>query len=504
MKILSTEQLREADAYTIAHEPVASVDLMERAAQACQVWLFKKFRRSFVLQFFCGNGNNGGDGLAIARLLADHDVHCEMFVYRVAQNDSPDFSANLARLQKQGKVAISFLAENGEEYFPPANGKIIVDAIFGSGLTREPSETASRLIDHINKQETTVISIDLPSGLFGDDNSSNSRKHVVHAAHTLTFQQPKLAFFFPENGKFTGKFHVFDIGLHPDFIASAKSHFHYTRHTEAKQLYKPRDLFSHKGSFGHALIVAGGTGKMGAAVLATQACLRAGAGLVTAATTATGNSILQTAVPEAMVQIIEGENFIAGKINFDQITAIGIGPGIGKEEETAHALKLLINEYAGPLVLDADALNIIAENKTWLGFLPFGTILTPHPGEFDRLTEKHNSGYDRMETQRNLATKLGAYIILKGAYSSIACPDGTVYFNASGNPGMATGGSGDVLAGIITGLLAQGYLPLAACKLGVYLHGLAGDIAASLHNEEGLIAGDITDQLGGAWRMVAE
>lgn len=508
MKILSTVQIREADKFTIAHEPVASIDLMERAALKCSYWLWEKFSDAVSYQIVCGNGNNGGDGLAIARHLKSKGYAVEVFILRVSENDSADFSVNLKRLE-ENKISVSVLQHENELQFPANGNYVIIDAVFGSGLSREPEGMAAKIIDKINTSPAQKISIDIPSGLFGDDNSANSYKHVVRADYTLTFQQPKLSFLFAESGIFAGKFIVLDIGLHPDFISQAPTHFQYITHDFVKTLIRHRGKFSHKGNFGHALLVAGSEGKAGAAVLCAKACLRSGVGLLTLNIPETGNEILQTAAPEAMLQINDSEKYISGRIKTgpdvdSEYSAIGIGPGIGRRRETEQAVKLLLNEYAGPLVFDADAINILSENKTWLAFLPKGTILTPHPGEFDRLAGKHASGFERMKSSRELAIKHGIYIVLKGAHTLIACPDGTVFFNSSGNPGMATGGSGDVLTGIITGLRAQNYPPQAACLLGVYLHGLAGDIASSVQSENGLIAGDIVDNLGGAWRLIVD
>jgi hydroxyethylthiazole kinase-like uncharacterized protein yjeF len=505
MKILSTAQTKEADAFTISHEPIASIDLMERAANTCSEWLVAKYDHAVRFVIVCGNGNNGGDGLAIARQLKAKGCATDVFIVRVAEKDSPDFSQNLLRLE-ENKIPFSIISDAEELHFPNEHF-VIIDAIFGSGLSREPEGIAAKIIDRINATGAEKISIDIPSGLFGDDHSGNSNKHIIRANHTLTFQYPKLAFMFSENSAFTGNVTVLDIQLHADYLLHAQTSDFYITHEFAKRIIVARPQFAHKGNFGHALLVAGSEGKMGAAVLCARACLRSGVGLLSVAIPSVGNNILQSAVPEAMLQINESEKIISGRIKSgptanSEYSAIGIGPGIGTEKETMQSLKLLLNEYAGPLVLDADAINILSENKTWLAFLPKGTILTPHPGEFDRLAGKHTSGFERMKSQRTLAIKNGIYIVLKGAHTSIACPDGSVFFNSSGNPGMATGGSGDVLTGVLTGLRAQGYHPQAACIIGVYLHGLAGDIAASVQSENGMIAGDIVEQLGGAWRMV--
>jgi NAD(P)H-hydrate epimerase len=301
-----------------------------------------------------------------------------------------------------------------------------------------------------------------------------------------------------------GEFHVLDIGLLPAFLAGVRSDFHYVTHAAIQQIITGREKFSHKGTYGHALIVAGSEGKTGAAVLCTRAALRAGVGLVTAFVPKVSRDVMQEAVPEAMTITADEENRIGGHIPAAKFDAIGVGPGLGTARETENALKTLVGEQHTAMVWDADALNLLSENKTWYSFLPPQTILTPHPGEFDRLTEKHSTGFSRMNAQRAFAMKFGVIVVLKGAHTSVALPDGTVYFNSTGNPGMATGGSGDVLTGIITALLAQGYSPVHAAVAGVYLHGLAGDIAASARGMESLIAGDIIENLGAAFRFLHE
>jgi NAD(P)H-hydrate epimerase len=348
------------------------------------------------------------------------------------------------------------------------------------------------------------VAIDIPSGLFCDDNTTNSYNHIVRAGFTLTFQFPKLSFFFAENAPYVGEFMVLDIHLHPAFLASAETRFHFTTHASVKMILKERGKFHHKGTFGHVLIAAGSEGKTGAAVLCTRAALRSGAGLVTAFVPQISRDVMQEAVPEAMVISADEEKHIGGRIPANKFDALGVGPGMGTAKETESSLRLLLNEYTGPMVWDADALNVLSANKTWIAYLPKNTILTPHPGEFDRLTQAHTSGFDRMKTQQEFAQRNGVVVVLKGAHTSVALPDGAVFFNSSGNPGMATGGSGDVLTGIIASFLAQGYSAAHASMAGVYLHGLAGDLAASTRGEESMIAGDIIENLGGAFKMIKE
>lgn len=498
MKVLSATQIREADQYTIQHEPVSSVNLMERASRLCTEWLLRRFDNSVAFLIVCGNGNNGGDGLCMARQLAEAGRRAEVKLIRPAQNDSADFAHNLERLQHTNVPVEEFTASFSLRNDLGAHNIVVIDAVFGSGLSREASGIAAEAIAVMNNAPFPKVAIDIPSGLFCEDNSSNTRNHVLRADFTLTFQSPKLAFFFAENAPYVGEFHVLDIGLHPVFLADVRTDFHFVTHEGIAQ----RSKFAHKGTYGHALIVAGSEGKTGAAILCSRAALRAGAGLVTAYVAQVSRDVMQEAVPEVMTITSDGEKCIGGHIPANKYDAIGVGPGLGRARETENSLKTLIGEQHTGMVWDADALNILSENKTWCSFFPPQIILTPHPGEFDRLTQKHSSGWERMQSQRAFAMKYNAIVVLKGAHTSVALPDGAVYFNSTGNPGMATAGSGDVLTGIITSLLAQGHSPTHAAIAGVYLHGLAGDIAASVRGMESMIAGDIIEHLGGAFRAI--
>lgn len=511
MKILSSEESRKADAYTIAHEPVKSVNLMERAAKACVNWMTSSTDIPLFLgrgargevAVFCGLGNNGGDGLAIARLLAAQKFKVEVYIIRHSDKCSPDFLANEKRLKKVRGVKIHNCQTVSALPSTFSSSAFIIDCLFGSGLNKPIEGLAAEAVRLINRSGCTVISIDIPSGLFADQPSPAKDAAIVRASHTLTFQSPKLAFMFPESGPYVGGFSVLDIGLDEAFISSLPSKNFMVREIEARFLYRKRSKFAHKGTYGHALIVAGSYGKMGACVLASRACLSSGAGLVTVHIPKCGYDILQTSNPEVMVAPSTGSGspeYISGEIEVDKYTAIGIGPGIGSEKETQNTLKVLIQNTVRPLVLDADALNILAENKTWISFLPPNSILTPHPGEFRRLVGETDTGFERLQLQKDFSVKHGVYVVLKGAHTCITCPDGEVYFNSTGNPGMATAGSGDVLTGILTGLLAQGYEPKKACVLGVYLHGLAGDIAAQHLSEESLIARNIIEFLSEAYK----
>jgi NAD(P)H-hydrate epimerase len=512
MKILKDEQIRAADAFTIKNEPIKSVDLMERAAEVCSKWIIEYFHENTFFKVVCGTGNNGGDGLAIARLLHDKGYRVEVFILPFFSKVSDDFIINRKRLEAipvqvtEIKEA-SDISSQQSQSLPIAIGAqpvAFIDAILGSGLSKPVEGKLAEVIERINSLKLPIIAIDMPSGLMMEDNAKANRKGIISATFTLTFEAPKLSFFFAENAKQVGEFFILDIGLDKKFIAEQKSLKYFLTEDMILPILRPRARFSHKGTYGHALIIAGGFGKMGAAVLAAKACLRAGAGLLTVHIPNCGYEILQSAVPEAMAQVDAEEREFSGVSDTGKFNAIGIGPGIGQSENAAKGLKLLIQNAKFPLVIDADALNILSENKTWLSFLPKGSILTPHPGEFARLVGKINDGYQVHLAQIEFAVKHSVYLVLKGAYTAIATPEGEVYFNSTGNPGMAKGGSGDALTGVITGLLAQGYTPKESALFGVYLHGLAGDIAANEFSREAMIAEDITNCLGNAFKHLWE
>lgn len=504
MKILPVEKIREADAFTIENEPVASIDLMERAASKVYDWFMKRCKTKEVsVKIFCGIGNNGGDGLALARMLFFTGIIPQVFVVRFSDKMSRDCEANFNRLKEETETPMYDIFS--EDDFPLINDKdIVVDAIFGSGLNRNIEGFAAELISHLNNNNAIRIAIDIPSGLFADGGQqsmfiAHSSQLIAHsifkADYTLSFQFPKLAFMFPENDAFVGRWEVLDIGLHKDFIDNVETLNFYTTEDMAMPILRKRTKFSHKGTYGHALLVAGSTGKTGAALLAAEACLRTGVGLLTAHLPKDALLPMQIYLPEAMTSIDKSETHCTEIDDIIPYTAIGVGPGIGKNAETATLLKKIIQEATQPLVLDADALNIISENPTWLSFLPDNTILTPHPKEFERLFGKTNNSYERLELQRKMSVIHNIIIVLKGAHTAITFPNGTCFFNSTGNPGMATAGSGDALTGMILSFLAQRYTPQEAALLGVYLHGKAGDEAAKEIGENSMIARDIVKSI---------
>jgi NAD(P)H-hydrate epimerase len=500
MKILSIDKIREADLFTIQNEPIAGIDLMERAANACFYWLITNIPNHKKIRVICGTGNNGGDGLAIARLMALKGYSTEVFLVGAPGKLSHDCRINYDRLVEMTSVRCKVIKE--KDHLPDfdAGEDIVIDALFGSGLTRPVTGFLAGVIRHINDQRSITISIDVPSGLFCDETVAVSPDTaIIHADHTLTFSPPKLAFFFPENDQYVGNWHVLDIGIMQEFIDNTETRYNYITGPDCKKILKKRNKFSHKGTFGHAYLICGSKGKMGAAVLAAKACLRSGPGLVTVHVPRSGNTILQTEVPEAMLDIDADEEIFSGISDLSAYSSIAIGPGIGMADATRRTLKLLIQNSDIPLILDADAINILGENKTWIPFVPKGSIFTPHPKEFERLVGKSSNNFERNKIQREFSIKHGVYIVLKGANTAITTPEGNCWFNTTGNPGMATGGSGDVLTGILAGIKAQGYSLLETCLLGIYIHGLAGDFAAKELGQEALIAGDIVQHMGNSF-----
>lgn len=498
MKLLSAAQIRQWDQYTIEHEPIASVALMERAAKASAKWILQNTLAD-VYYIFCAKGNNGGDGLAIARLLHHAGKEVKAYILESESQGTDDFNSNFNRLRQLEKVPI-MLIRSANYPVLPANA-IIIDALFGTGLNRALNGDAKSLVHFLNDTGNIIISIDMPSGMLCDQSSAGFP--IIKAKHTLTFQCLKMAFLIPENEPYFGDVHILDINLLPEFTETIETRFQLVNKPVCQLVYKKRKDFAHKGNFGHALLIAGSYGKMGAAVLSSIACLRSGVGLLTCQVPKKGVEILQCTILEAMVHEDDNENFIANTLtNTADYSAIGIGPGLGTHQQTQQAFYKYINDTDKPLVIDADALNILSLHPEWLSLLRKNTLLTPHPKEFSKLFGEKINDYTNIEIAIQKAAELQVIIILKGHHTFIATPSGKGYFNITGNAGMATAGSGDVLTGILTGLLAQGYLPEEAAILGVFLHGLAGDLAIDIQSMESLIASDIVDMLGKAFHAI--
>lgn len=499
IKIFPSEQVKLIDAYTIEKEPVSGDNLMERAAAQCSKWLLLNYPEQHSFKIFAGPGNNGGDGLVIARLLAERNKNVSVYLVNLSSAVSELVTLNLQRAKEYNTIKIINI--HSADDFPTIHpDDTIIDALFGSGLKRPLEGLYKNLVKYLNNSRVYKISIDIPSGLMGEDNSLNDVEAIFQADCTLTFEFPFLSFFISDNEKFVGKWHLLPIGLHPDIIKKTPTDFFLTEKKDI--VLKQRQLFSHKGTYGHGLLIAGSYGMMGAVILSSKACLRTGIGLLTAHIPKTGYEILQTAVPEAMASVDKENDFISSLPDLAKYTAIAIGCGIGKNQQTEKIISQLIDVCKVPLVMDADALNILSNHPQWIKKLPADTILTPHPGEFDRLFGKSENGFVRLQKQKKAAAENHIIIILKGAYTSIALPDGRVFFNPTGNPGMATGGSGDVLTGMILSLLAQRYEPFQAALTAVFMHGLAGDLAAEKKNQESLIASDIIENISEALNKI--
>ena len=505
MKIFTSAQIHEHDKYTIEHEPISSVDLMERAAKAITHAIAERWSANTPVVVFAGPGNNGGDALAVARMLADKGYQVRVYLFNIHNNLSADCSVNRKRLNESKKIK-SF-SEISLNFDPPqlTEDTLVVDGLFGSGLNKPLSGGFASLVKYINQSPSKVVSIDIPSGLMCEDNTYNIRTNIIRADVTLTLQYKKLAMMFADNQPYIGKLQILDIGLSKEYADNTECKYCIVDEADIRTLVRPRPDFVHKGSMGNALIVAGSYGMAGAAVLATKACLRSGAGKVTTRTPKNNCMIMQIAVPEAVLSIDPDAEVCSESASADDIDALGIGPGLGQAETTAVALIGQFKRTHCPIVADADALNILANHRAWLQQLPKNIIMTPHPKEMDKLASNAANGdYDRLAKALDFAERHDAFIILKGHYTAVCTPQGKVFFNNTGNSGMATAGSGDVLTGILTGLLARGYSEEQACLLGVYLHGLAGDIAAGKLGKESLIASDIIDHLPMAFRSIQE
>ncbi len=503
VKILTGSQIREWDKYTIENEPVTSAGLMERAAQKLTEAIARRWDKQTPIKVFAGPGNNGGDALAVARLLSEKGYRIDAFLFNTTGRLSEDCKTSYDLLRMCKDVSLS---EIGTRFVPSqlSEKDVVLDGLFGSGLNRPLDGGFASVVRYINQSPATVVAIDIPSGLMCEDNAYNSHDHIVRADLTLAIGQLKLSFLFPENEKILGETEIIDINLHPEYLKEAQTPFHVMERDEVASLLRKRSRFSHKGTYGHALLIAGKTGMAGASILAAQACLRSGVGLLTIHAPLRNNDILQISVPEAMIDHDYSDDCFTTATEADPFEAVAVGPGIGKEMETAEALIEQLQITSVPMVLDADALNILSLNGSWLEQIPPNSILTPHPKELERLVGTCNDTYERIAKAGELAERLHVHVVLKGAYTAIVTPGRNVAFNPTGNPGMATGGSGDVLTGILLALLAQGYRPGDACRLGVYVHGLAGDMAADAEGQMGMTASSIVKYLPQAWKAISE
>ena len=499
MKIFSVAQIRACDEQTIKTEGILSIDLMERAAQRCATWIKENLPTEHLFVVLCGSGNNGGDGLAIARMLHQRKVGVKAFLLQSSATLSVDCATNLARLQQIDPELVQVLQPGTFITGIPAN-IVVIDAILGTGVNRPVVGWIADFIQQVNELPNRKIAIDIPSGL-QCDMTPDAVDTILKVQDTLSFQFYKRVYLHPESSVYTGNVHVVDIGLSENYIDKTQVQYYATDAEYIRTIYKKRPSFGHKGTFGKAYVVGGQYGKMGAMVLCSRAALRSGVGLVTAAVPEYGYTILQTAVPEVMCHT-SGSERLESILYWDDADGLGIGPGMGTDTAAVTALIHVLEQCDKPMVLDADALNIIAAHPELLSKLTKGTILTPHPKEFARLFGSNTNSMVQVENARMQAMRYNICIVLKGRYTAVISPEGECRYNTTGNAGMATGGAGDVLTGIITGLLAQGYSPYAAAVLGVYLHGLAGDIAAETHSQEAMVATDIIENMGNAWKII--
>lgn len=490
MKIFNAEKIKEVDKLTTERQHISSFELMEQAALQAFLWLVNHFHdKKTVYHIFCGVGNNGGDGLAIARMLKQNYFDVHVYVIPFNKNFSSDFESNLERL-KECNLKYEIINEVTE--FPDiSENHIIVDAIFGIGFSRKMEDWVQQIIQKINYHQSFKVSIDVPSGLYLDKKTTIAIQSDV----LLTFQLPKLSFYLPDNEQFINEIVILPIDLDEKAIDSIPTNYFYTDLKEIKKRYKPISKFSHKGTQGHVLLIGGCFGKMGAMVLASQAALRSGCGLATVFVPKCGYEILQTASPEVMVITDENYHKIT-TIAFDfQPKAIGIGMGIGQDFETAKTFHSFLKNNTIPLIIDADALNILSEHQDWLNLVPKNSILTPHPRELERLIGTWEDDFEKIDKVRTFAKQHQLVVLIKGAYTLIIDKK-NVFVNSSGNQALATGGSGDVLSGMIASFRAQGYQAVDAALLGVYFHGRTADIAVQDMGYESFIASDIIKYLG--------
>ena len=491
MKIFTAEQIRSWDQFTISHEPVSSIQLMERASMAVAHWISEHCKNHKKLAVFCGNGNNGGDGLAVARILYLKGFDVDVFVSDARKKLSENASVNLKRLRDLSGISVKKI-EVGEHYTFD-DKTIIVDALFGTGLSRPLEGEFKGLVEQLNAKKNIKIAIDVPSGLSADQIFDNNPS-VLKADYTLTFQCWKRSFLHPETGKYAGKVEVLNIDLSKDYADQTETQYAVIDDLKIESIFIPREDFSHKGSYGKAAIIGGSYGKIGAAVLATKSALKIGAGLVFTLAPECGYEILQTSCPEAM--FIKGGDRFINSFEIGKDLICGIGPGLGEDQNTAKSFLSFLKACSQPLILDADALNIISKNSENLKLIPKKSIITPHPKEFERLFGSTENSFKRLELAREKVKEYGIYIVLKDHHTQIVTPEGNVFYNITGNAGLAKGGSGDILTGILTSLSAQGYSEEENCILGVWIHGRSADLASERHSKESMLPTDVINEFG--------
>ena len=498
LKILSGNDIKNLDLYTIEKQNITSLDLMDRAVDVFVKWYTLNYSSKESINIFCGVGNNGGDGLLASCILKDKGYNVRVYFVGDVNKLSEECLYHLKSTEKKD-IEVNYLNSISDNKI--YNSDVIIDAIFGSGLSRKLDESTSKYVDYINSRNSVIISIDIPTGM---PSELFIKSNFIRSDFTLTFQLPKLSFYLPEYSNYTGEVIVLDIGLEKEFINNSDCIAYFIQESDIKNKIQLRSNNSHKGNFGHGLIISGSRGKMGACVLALKAALKSGIGLLTCYTAKKGEIIIQTSVPEAMTIIDKEMDVISSFPPLDPYSVVGIGPGLGTLSLTQKMLIDFFNNVNVPVVIDADAINIIASNKEILNSIPKNSVLTPHPKEFKRLVGEYADSSKRIELQKELSKKYKVNILVKGAYSTMTNSSGELFINSTGNPGMATGGSGDVLTGIITGLIGRGYSPFDAMIIGVFIHGYAGDISKGELGEESLMASDLIDNLPKSFKKIID
>jgi len=496
MKIFSAEQIKTWDRYTIEHTPIGTIDLMERAAKAFIHQLLHLYPQERFL-IFCGSGNNGGDGLAIARLLLQQNIQVEVWLLK-DKSLSPDAQSNYNHLVAIGCAIKTITPDKvieSEWLRINAQSLVLIDALLGTGLNRSTEGLYAEFIHRINATQKKIVSVDIPSGLFADT-ASKEGQVIIRATETITFQIPKRSFFYANNHRYLGNWYVVTIDLSEVYQNQTATSIHFTQWKQVQDIFRPRSPFAHKGNFGKALLIAGSQGMMGAAVMAAKACLRAGVGLLKVYTPSCGLQILQNSIPEAMVLTDPSEKEFSILPDSFSYQAIGLGPGWHESDQALQFLKDIFSTSTVPMVIDAGALNVLSKDSNLLKNIPKGSILTPHKREFDRLAGEELSQEQQEEKAVAWAKQHELQFILKGKYSAVVLSDGTIHYNSTGNAGMAKGGSGDCLTGILLALLAQGYSSRDAAIMGTFLHGYAGDEAATIHSQEAMLPSDLIDNIG--------
>jgi len=494
MKLFRTAEIKEIEKLTIERQGIDSIQLMQRAAYRIAQELMDRWDTTTPFVLFAGPGNNGGDTLAVAQILTEQGYSTKCYLICPSRTLSPECT-HMREIHANEDRAELYEVINS--FTPPVltSRTVIVDGMFGTGLNKPLEGGFAGIVKYINNSSSYVVSIDIPSGLFGENNSQNNPEAIIKADLTLTFNAPRLSFLFRDNEQYIGKWKVLDLELDEEAVSETVSPHQIVEHHQIASVIKSRSTFAHKGDFGHGLLIAGSVGMMGAAQLAAGAALRCGMGLLTLHATRSANIIIQSTLPEAIFSPDNSLLSFSKVPSLDGYSAIAIGPGLGSSDECVSAFSTFMNRRNPNTILDADALNIIAKDKRLANNITPGSILTPHPKEFDRMFGESASDFDRLEKAKKLANQLRVIIILKGAFTASVLPNGEVYFNPTGNPGMANGGSGDVLTGILLSLLTQGYNQVEAALLGCYLHGLAADLAAENLTQHAMKAGDIINYI---------